>query len=129
MGRESHDGVGRHGAQTLGAGGSEGSPTGPGPGVEPGAGGPVWVAWATAGFVALGLWLRAARYLLNFPLWCDETMLAANFLDRGYADLLRPLDYRQIGPLLFLAAELTSVRLLGFSEWSLRLVPALCGLA
>lgn len=90
---------------------------------------PVWVAQATAGFVALGVLLRVARYLLNFPLWCDETMIAANFLDRGYLDLLRPLDYRQVAPLLWLALELTSVKLFGFSEWSLRLLPFLCGAA
>jgi hypothetical protein len=88
-----------------------------------------WVARATAGFVALGLLLRAARYLLNFPLWCDETMIAANFLDRGYADLFRPLDYRQVGPVLWLAAELSAVKVLGFSEQSLRLVSAACALA
>jgi hypothetical protein len=89
-----------------------------------------WVAWATMGFVALGIWLRVARYLLNFPLWCDETMLAANFLDKSYSDLLfHTLDYRQIGPILFLLIELTSVKVLGFSELSLRLFPALCGIA
>ncbi len=56
-------------------------------------------------------------------------MIAANFLDRGYVDLLRPLDYHQVGPLLWLAIELSAVRLLGFSEWSTRLFPFLCGLA
>ena len=89
-----------------------------------------WVAWVTTGFVALGILLRAARTLLNFPLWCDETMLAANFLDKSYADLLfQPLDYRQIGPVLFLLIELSTVKLLGFSELSLRLFPAICGIA
>ena len=87
-----------------------------------------WVGQATAGFVVLGLLVRAARYLLNFPLWCDESMIAANFLDRGYADLFRPLDYRQVSPVLWLVVELTSVKLLGFSELSLRLFPCVCGL-
>ena len=86
-----------------------------------------WVAQATLGFVLLGVTIRVVRYLLNFPLWCDETMLAANFIDRGYADLLRPLDYRQVSPLLFRFAMLTSVRLLPFTEMSLRLVPFLFG--
>ena len=90
---------------------------------------PPWVAQATLGFVVLGVLLRATRYLLNFPLWCDETMIAANFLDRGYAELLRPLDYRQIAPVLWLAVELSSVKLFGFSEWTLRLFPFLCGVA
>jgi hypothetical protein len=42
---------------------------------------------------------------------------------------LRPLDYGQICPLGFLWLELTAVKLLGFSEWSLRLVPTLCSVA
>ncbi len=89
----------------------------------------LWVARVTTGFVALGILVRGVRYLLNFPLWCDETMIGANFLDRGYADLFRPLDYRQVCPLLFLVIELTSVKLLGFSEMTLRLFPAICGIA
>jgi 4-amino-4-deoxy-L-arabinose transferase-like glycosyltransferase len=88
-----------------------------------------WVAQATMGFVVLGVLVRAVRYLLNYPLWCDEAMLAANFLDRGYADLLRPLDFRQVAPVLFLLLELTAVKLLGFSEMALRLFPFLCGIA
>ncbi|MDR3634168.1 MAG: hypothetical protein P4L84_10200 [Isosphaeraceae bacterium] len=86
------------------------------------------LALAITGFVALGVLLRAVRYLLNFPLWCDETMLAANFLDRSYRELLQPLDYRQVCPVLFLFVELTAVKLFGFSESSLRLFPFLCGI-
>ena len=37
---------------------------------------------------------------------------------------LRPLDYGQVCPILFLWCELTSVKMLGFSEWSLTSVPA-----
>lgn len=88
-----------------------------------------WVIQATTGFVALGVALRIFRYLQNFPLYCDESMIAANFLDRGFLDLFRPLDYHQVGPLLWLAIELAAVKWLGFSEWTLRLFPFLCGLA
>jgi hypothetical protein len=87
---------------------------------------PAAVAWA---FVALGLSLRLSRYLLHFPLWGDEHMLAVQFLDRGYGDLLRPLDFGQVCPLLFLWVELSVVKLLGFNEWSLRLLPTVCSLA
>ena len=83
-------------------------------------------AWA---FVALGVALRVLRYLLNYPLWGDESFLAVNFMDRGYRELLRPLQYHQVAPLLFLWVERTAVTLLGFSEWSLRLFPALCAAA
>lgn len=84
------------------------------------------VAWA---FVALGIVLRLARYLLHFPLWGDEAMVAIHFLDHDFADLARPLGYHQVCPLLFLWCELAAVRLFGFSEWSLRLLPLLASLA
>src|SRR3954466_15379252 len=95
--------------------------------VEANPAGARWVLQATAWFVVLGVLLRVVRYLLKFPLWCDESMLAANFLDRGYADLFRPLGYRQVAPLLFLLVEYSSIKLLGFSELTLRLVPVVCG--
>jgi Dolichyl-phosphate-mannose-protein mannosyltransferase len=88
-----------------------------------------WIARATWGFLALGLIIRLVRFLVAYPIWPDEAFVAANFLERGYLDLLRPLDYAQVCPFLFLWIELTVVRIFGFSEWSLRLFPALCGLA
>jgi hypothetical protein len=81
------------------------------------------------GFIALGLALRLARYFLRFPLWGDEALLAANLLDRGYLDVLKPLKGHQVAPLLFLWVELAAVKLLGFSEYSLRLFPFLCSIA
>ncbi len=81
--------------------------------------------WA---FLALGVFLRVTRYLLNFPLWHDEAFVAVNFIDKSYWDMLGRLDYHQVCPLLFLWIELTVVKLLGFSEWSLRLFPTLCSL-
>jgi hypothetical protein len=79
--------------------------------------------------LALGVTIRLARYLLRFPLWGDEALLAANFLDRDFAGLLRPLDSLQVAPYSFLAIEHTSTLLLGYSEWSLRLFPLVCSLA
>ncbi|MFI5460611.1 MAG: ArnT family glycosyltransferase [Isosphaerales bacterium] len=84
---------------------------------------------ATWAFVGLGVLLRIARYSMNCPLWWDEAFVAVNFIRRDYLDLLRPLDYGQVCPILFLWAELTFVKLLGFSEWSLRLFPLGCALA
>ncbi len=87
-----------------------------------------WLSRAIWAFLALGVGLRLARYALNYPLWSDEAFVAANFLRRGYLELLRPLDYWQICPVLFLWAERAVVDALGFREWTLRLVPMLCGL-
>ncbi len=78
--------------------------------------------------LGLGLAARAVRYLLCFPLWDDEAFLCVNLIGASYAELLGPLDYHQVAPVGFLFIELTTVKLLGFWEWSLRLFPFLCGL-
>lgn len=88
-----------------------------------------WLARATLAFMALGILLRIARYAMNYPLWWDEAFVAVNFIRRDYIDLLRPLDYGQVCPILFLWCELTVVKILGFSEWSLRLFPLVCAIA
>jgi hypothetical protein len=77
----------------------------------------------------LGIVLRLVRYLQNYPMWCDETMLAANLLERNWTELLQPLAYRQVCPVGFLALEWAVVRFWGFSELSLRLMPVLCAMA
>ena len=80
------------------------------------------------GFLALAVVLRLVRTLQNYPMWCDETMLAANLLDRNWTELAIPLAYRQVCPLGFLAIEWLAVRILGFTEFSLRLFPLICAL-
>jgi hypothetical protein len=84
-----------------------------------------WLAF----FVLLGLFARVMRYALRFPLWDDESFLCVNFIGRSYAELLRPLDFHQVAPILFLWIERTAVRIFGFSELALRLVPFACSIA
>ncbi len=84
---------------------------------------------ATWGFFILGVLVRVARYLLCFPLWGDELMLAENLIDRPHlVDLFAPLKWGQVCPLGFLALEWLAVQMLGFSELSLRLFPMLLSL-
>ena len=80
-------------------------------------------------FMVLGIALRLLRFALDHPLWRDEAYLACNLLNRDYAGLTRPLDYKQVCPLLFLWLEKAVVGVLGFSEWSLRLVPTAAAIA
>src|SRR5271157_4658777 len=47
---------------------------------------------AIAAFLVLGCVFRIIRYAQNFPLWSDECFLSVNFIDRGYRELLEPLD-------------------------------------
>lgn len=80
-----------------------------------------------AAVVIGGLLVRLVRLAMQSPLWGDEAMLVHSFFNRGYADLLQPLDYVQIAPLGFLWAELTCYHWLGPAEWVWRLVPTLAG--
>jgi hypothetical protein len=76
-----------------------------------------WIGW----MIVVGIASRLFRLLLVFPLWSDEAFLSSSLLDRGYLDMFRPLDYHQVCPAGFLWIQLTVVRLLGFSEVTLRL--------
>jgi 4-amino-4-deoxy-L-arabinose transferase-like glycosyltransferase len=79
--------------------------------------------------LVLGVTFRLVLFLLCHPLYEDEAFLALNLVDRGYLELTRQLDRFQVAPVLFLWTELTAYRLGGASEWVLRLVPLLAGLA
>ena len=80
--------------------------------------------------LAVGVAWRLMRYGLRFPVWGDEAALMLNVVERhGYPDLLQPLTRLQVAPIGFLAAQLTVVRHLGTSEYAVRLVPLLAGLA
>lgn len=84
------------------------------------------VLWTLIG---LGIFSRLLRYLLCFPLWPDEGFLAANYLERGYFDLVgSPLEYHQVAPPFYLWAQLAVVQVLGFNEYTLRLIPLLLGI-
>ena len=74
------------------------------------------------------LW-RVIRFGLVFPLWGDEARVAVNLFDRSLAELAQPLDYLQIVPYLFLAAESLITRVLGLGEVALRALPVAAGIA
>ncbi len=78
--------------------------------------------------LALGVLCRVVRYLMQFPYWGDEGMLAVNFLDRDYLGLTKKLEHMQVAPILFLWGEATALRLLGGAEWAMRLLPFLASL-
>ncbi len=75
---------------------------------------------AIASFLVLGCVFRIIRYAQNLPLWSDECFLSVNFIDRGYRELLEPLDNGQIAPPLFLWAQRFIIDLGEFSENEIR---------
>lgn len=83
-------------------------------------------AWAV---VIVGLAVRLAHYLSDPSVWFDEASLMLNVLDKGYAELLGPLDHAGNGPPLFLWLEKALVSALGDRPlvWRLPSLLASCG--
>jgi hypothetical protein len=79
-------------------------------------------------FLLAGAAVRLWRYVLDFPLWHDELMLVANFVEKDRLGLLGLLERKQVAPPAFLLAQQWIIANLGLSEASLRLLPLLAGL-
>ncbi len=82
-----------------------------------------WIALLPALIILIGVALRTAEYLHNKAIWLDEAQLAVSILQRGYVELLKPLEYKQTAPYAFLVAERWAVDLFGPGEYALRVVP------
>lgn len=80
--------------------------------------------------VTVNLVWRIVRYVLHFPLWPDEGMVAMNFVGHGFWDMAVPSRhyYVQIAPLFFWWGELAVAKVLGLSDWSLRFLPFVAGI-
>lgn len=87
------------------------------------------VARLTLALLIIGLAWRTVRYLLQFPIWGDEALLAINFVWFDYRELTQRLENIQIAPLLFLWGERAILGLFGAGEMALRLLPFLAGMA
>ena len=74
-----------------------------------------------AALVLLGAVLRIYQYAADRSLWLDEAALAHNIIQRGFGQLVAPLDYAQIAPLGFLWLEKCAVVLFGSSEYAFEL--------
>jgi hypothetical protein len=81
---------------------------------------------AIAGLLLLiaGAALRLAEYGGDQAQWIDEIAVSRNILERATGDLLtRPLAYDQSAPPGFLLIEKVTTRLLGTSDYALRIFP------
>lgn len=84
---------------------------------------------ALAAALLLGAAIRVWQYALNPSLWMDEALLALNLVGRDFGQLLQPLDHGQAAPVGFLLLQRAALVAFGNSEYALRLIPLLCGLA
>jgi hypothetical protein len=76
-------------------------------------------------FIA-GVVLSLLQFFYNRSLWIDEAMLALNIINKDNFELLKPLDYGQVAPILFLQIEKLFSILLPNTEYGLRIFPLLC---
>ena len=79
------------------------------------------------GLVILGLVFRFSQYFANRSLWLDEAFLAFNIVNHSFIKLTQPLDYVQAAPIFFVWIERLIVKILGNTEFTLRLFPLFCG--
>jgi uncharacterized membrane protein len=79
--------------------------------------------------VAIGATIRILQYVSNRSLWLDESLLALNLLDKSFGGLFGQLEFSQGAPPGFLVAERLVASAFGYSEFALRLLPLLAGLA
>lgn len=78
--------------------------------------------------ISIGIALRLIRYLHNTPLWFDESVIAADIINRPLTAFIHTSpDYTQTGPLSFYMLTKLSTMLFGNSEHALRLIPFLFG--
>ncbi len=84
---------------------------------------------AMIAMVAFGLVCRLSQYAANTSLWHDEAFVALNVLHKSFGGLLGPLEWHEPAPPGFLVLEKVIVTELGRSEYALRLIPLLAGLA
>jgi hypothetical protein len=81
------------------------------------------------GILALGIAARLSLYLHNRALWTDEAALALNIVHKPLSELLGPMDYFQNSPLAFLLTTKLITLIGGTSEYALRFLPLLSGIA
>jgi len=83
-----------------------------------------WLAAIVVAGIVLRLWQAGAKA----SLWLDEAALARNIVDRSFANLLGPLNYRQVAPAGYLLFERAAVLAFGRTEPVLRLLPLASGI-
>jgi len=76
----------------------------------------------------IGLIIILRQYADGRSFWLDEAMLALN-MNKGFKDLLLPLEFNQSGPILFILLSKISITIFGISDYSLRIIPLLAGVS
>ena len=85
--------------------------------------------WLATALIVLNILWRSVRYAMGFPLFGDEAFVANSFLVRDFWGLTEGLEHYQIVPLLYLWGTWLFSHIAGQSEWGLRLLSYVAGIA
>lgn len=89
--------------------------------------------WSLRGFIlmalAFGTLCRVSQYAAGTSVWHDEAFVALNAAQKTFAGLLGSLEWNEASPPGFLIVEKIVILTLGRSEYALRLIPLLAGIA
>lgn len=88
-----------------------------------------WLRLLAFILIITGIALRLYIYIQNRDLIIDEANVARNIAERGFKELLAPLDYFQYAPPVFLWITKFFSIIFGMGEPALRVYPLLCGIA
>lgn len=78
---------------------------------------------------AFGIAIRLRVYAAGRSLWYDEAVLALNLVHRSLGDMIPPYDYGQVAPVGFMLLAKSVMLLLGNTDYVLRIIPLLAGVA
>jgi hypothetical protein len=85
--------------------------------------------WALLLVILAGVIFSTVNLLYSRSLWLDEASLSLNLLNRSYAELLKPLDHRQVAPIGFLLLSKAVGSLANYQDLALRVIPFIFYLA
>jgi hypothetical protein len=89
-----------------------------------------WENLLTIFIVGVGFAFRIRQFLFDRSLWLDEVMAAKNIINKSVLELLtQPLTLNQAAPPFFMFLVKLSVILAGVTDYTLRVIPLLFGLA
>ncbi|MEW5894649.1 MAG: hypothetical protein AB1650_02655 [Candidatus Omnitrophota bacterium] len=91
-----------------------------------------WHFWLSAGIIAAAVWIRLSVFVQSPALWSDEALTANKLIWVPLNRLIQPkgsnYGIMHAYPLGFMALTKALIKILGASEFSLRLIPFLSGL-
>lgn len=95
---------------------------------KPSCGGERFAWLIPAALIIAGVIPRLMNYFSGRALWLDEAQLAVSVYERSFGGLLRPLEYSQVAPPLYLCSQKLAMFVLGANELAVRLPSVLAGI-